>query len=150
LSRWGDLSGAAPLPQSSLHNALGHVEKVGNLSDLAIYRIAQIYDAFAEIWGICLSLQLIFGDWVTHGKNIERFRHITSHKSDRGSIMLVGFFRAAARVLGDGTGSGTQRVPVGNLQVFLQVNLPVPAGSRRLKSRTGGGISSCHKKHVNP
>jgi len=53
---------------------LGHVEKVGDLSDLAVYGIVQVYDMFAEIWRIRLLLQLIFGDWAMHGKSMERFR----------------------------------------------------------------------------
>ena len=53
-------------------------------------------------------------------------------------------------MLGNGMGEGTQRVPAGNLRKNPQVNLPVPAGSRRLKSRRGEGISSCRKKHINP
>ena len=52
--------------------------------------------------------------------------------------------------LGDGTGEDTQRVPAGNLQKNLQVNIPVPVGLQHLISCTGGGISSCHKKRVNP
>jgi len=47
----------------------------------------------------------------------------------------------------DGTGLGTQRVP--------QETCGKNAGKctyrpRRLKSHTGGGISLCHRKHINP
>jgi len=63
------------------------------------------------------------------------------------SSYLVFFYGLS---IGDGMGSATQRVPAWNLRKNPRVNLPVPTGYRRLKSRTGGGISSCHKKHINP
>jgi len=46
--------------------------------------------------------------------------------------------------MGNSIGLGALKVPVGNLQKNLQINIPVPAGSWSLKSHGDGGINfSC-------
>jgi len=51
--------------------------------------------------------------------------------------------------LGDGTGSGMQKVPTGNLWKNPQVNSPVHAGPQRLKPRMGEGLHLSFKKPAN-
>jgi len=41
--------------------------------------------------------------------------------------------------LGHGTGSGVAKIPRGNLQKYLKVNTPVPAGSWHLNTYADGG-----------